>query len=647
MADYRAILEARRERRKQRRDPRKPDAAAQSEPTLGESAAVAQPRGGFGISPGGRGISAPRPGVDSQDSKGGDSSNLESWLKTGAKVGSKALQEFSRPAPSPSFDRGSSEPAFQEQRAGERQDFTGGAFPQVSAPGSFPNVQMPTMDINTPYSADMTFSMPDSSGGATATAGGMSGGVDANAVGSAVGGLLAMGLSGKQLADAINSGSTAGTISGGIGLTTGALVTAAQMGNAAAQTALAAAGPWLGVAAPVIVGVLGHLQQQEAQQAERFNALQMRDKLGWQQEQTGTANAQLSTVDPNDINPDKQQAYLDALGRMFQSSDFSGGLETGGIKVNESALENAGALAGAGPNPSATGDNQAQMNQLGKDILAGVPGSYQRMAYMLSKNPELVTPSWEVGGGKTRDVMEAQAGHDPYSSWYEHLPNTPAPYTEQREMFNDPFIAPNPELGDKYPRELLSSPYFAQQYWQERGVTPQQAFLYGAGQNANLAGANMQLPGIEGGFGGYDPTTLYGSLVAGGMPSLDPVQAPVEAASSGAMPGATPGAGAMDPGTAAGGAGKRAPQFITPEIDNRTEARGGKLGGQQGSVNDPGVPFGMAGKRGGMGVGGAPKRQEGGRPGGQAPFGGVAKQTMMPAQSGGVQARKQGQRGVV
>lgn len=133
---------------------------------------------------------------------------------------------------------------------------------------------------------------------------------------------------------------------------------------------------------------------------------------------------------------------------------------------------------------------------------------------------------------------------------------------------------------------------------------------------------SMSVPTFAG--GGLQPSTFgqTGGMTAG-MPNM-----------SGAISSGPATTGAIDPGVAAAGAGKRSPTFLTPELDNRAEAGAGKVGGQPGAAGDQGVPFGVAGKRGGMGIAPQP-RPGGGRPGGQAPFGGVPRSGLMPQANGG------------
>ncbi len=603
------------------------------------------------------------------------------------------------------FDRGASEPAFQSQRAGERADFTAPAPPTYfsSAEGSLGPITtgfQPEPSFNTEFlggleGGDMGGGFIPSSSGVGAgvgagselgspAAGGMNiggGAAAAPGIGAGVAGGLGGGLALYNLAKAIQGGSgsqLAGASLGTLASIPGAISAAAAAGvpgaAAAAQAvgaAMSGAAVPLAVLAPVIVGALGWWQQQEGKEAARGAALKARGTLGQAQNTVAEQGLQMGSLDPNQVDPSKTQDYINALGRMFQTQDPTSGvgqMRTAGIALSQSPMENAYQMAKAGPNPSATGDNQAQMNEYGQNILAGVPAEYQRMAYLLSQNPNLSLPSWEVGGQKTADVLKDQAmgmnvagqgGPAPdYSSWYEHIPGTPNPYTTIQENGQE-VILPNPELGGQYPKELLSSPYFAQQYWQNQGVSPQEAFLYGTAQQAQKFGGmgGYQLPGTP---GEYDPAAIYQSLVAQGMPSLDAQQAAMQQA-----PQATEQVGAITPGPAGSsgvpgaeavsGAGKLSPNFITPELDLRAEAvqGAGRLGGgAQGGRGAGTQPFGMGAPRtGGMQAGMPPRggMQPQGGAGGNSPFGGVPRQTMMPQPGGGVMQRRsnQGSRGAV
>lgn len=456
---------------------------------------------------------------------------------------------------------------------------------------------------------------------------GQLGGVGAGAVtgpgvgtqfGGALAGGLGAGLSLYDLAQAIQSGRGSALLGAGVNTVMavpGALAAAAQMGVPGAASALSSLGSTLGVGAavgdvagagvgtagasgagtvaagtagagvaagigaviaPVIIGVLGYMQQNEKIQAERFAARELRDKLGFSQEQVNRVVNDLTNVDPNKIDPSKLQQYINGLGMQFQTNE--GLPATGGIHVAGSPLEYAYRLSQAGANPSAedpTGaQNQAAANQYGKDMLSGTPSAYERLAYLMSQNPNLVPPSWEMGGGKTRDVQSAAQtyGGGPLSTWYEHLPNTPAPYTSggfETGQEGGPVPLPpipNPELGGQFSPEVLSSPYFAQEYWQKQGITPQMAFLYGAGQNARQAGVNI--PGLPGDVSGYDPKAVYDAMVKAGMPGLEP---------QAAAPTQT---GGVQSGEAGKAVGRLTPRNVVtggtalprPESDARTEA---------------------------------------------------------------------------
>lgn len=657
--DYKANRTARSEARKDRLK-RKAQGPASQEARDAGGEISASPRGGFGVSPGGRGLESrsvePQgPSTGEKVLKGGLSA-----AKSLAKPAGQLFDKLNAPTQTP-FDRGTSEEAFLTQREGERGDFSSALTQPATMDGeqlwgsgqplapSLPNVDL--------TAADTTFSMPASSGAGAGIAPGAStgpsgagagGGMEVGGAGAAAAALLGAGLSGKQLADAIKAGSAPGMVGGALGLSAAALTTAAAAGSAAAQTALASAGPWLGVAAPVIVGALGAWQQAEANSAQNEQGRKMRGLTAPGYEATAAQGGRLGGLDPNAAqDPATRQEYFNQLARMFQTQDPNSGLgamDTGHVNFAQSPLEYASAQANAGPNPSATGDNQAQMNEYGKSVMSGVPAQYQRMAYLLSQNPDLALPSWDIGDHKGGDIAKtladvraggAQTTDQTYNGWFEHLPGTPEPYTQQQSGFDAPFIGPNPALGGQFSEEVLKSPFFAEEYWKSQGVTPQQAFMYGSGQKANQAGANIPLPS-EGGFGAYDPNMLYQSLVKGGMQDLGPQQeAPA------AVGGAGGGAGALPGAEGVGGAGKLSPTFVTPELDLRAEAvQGtGKLGGgRPGEGKQEAKPFGMSG-RGGMGVGGGPR--------GNAPFGGAPRQTMMPQQGRGVQAGRKNQSGVV
>ena len=98
------------------------------------------------------------------------------------------------------------------------------------------------------------------------------------------------------------------------------------------------------------------------------------------------------------------------------------------------------------------------------------------------------------------------------------LPGTPDPRSLTTQ---DPsgLTIPTAE-GQPYGLDLLSSPDFASQYWQQQGVTGPEAFLYGTGQRMVDTGLNtVPLPGA-GDLSAYNPATLYQSLLAQGMPDL-------------------------------------------------------------------------------------------------------------------------------
>lgn len=201
---------------------------------------------------------------------------------------------------------------------------------------------------------------------------------------------------------------------------------------------------------------------------------------------------------------------------------------TGGITVNTSPLQNAFAYLNAGANPSATDpsglNNQASANQYGKSLLSAYPGLYERMAYELAQNPNLNIPTMESGGKKTADIQAAEqayGGTTPYDSWYGSLPGLPTPFVEGAPGGNYAQEV-NPAVSGFISRDVASSPFYAQEYWQQQGVTPAEAFLYGAGHIGNGAlSGQIPLPGITGNdYRAYDPATLYQSLLGGGMQNL-------------------------------------------------------------------------------------------------------------------------------
>jgi hypothetical protein len=144
-------------------------------------------------------------------------------------------------------------------------------------------------------------------------------------------------------------------------------------------------------------------------------------------------------------------------------------------------------------------------------------------------------------------------------------------------------------------------------------------------------------------------SAYWQQLMAGPQPAAPEAQSGMNVGSITPGPTGTPGAEAV------GGAGKLSPNFITPELDLRAEAvqGAGRLGGgAQGGRGAGAQPFGMGGGRTGGMEGGMPPRggmQPLGGAGGNSPFGGVPRQTMMPQPGGGVMQRRsnQGSRGAV
>jgi hypothetical protein len=167
-----------------------------------------------------------------------------------------------------------------------------------------------------------------------------------------------------------------------------------------------------------------------------------------------------------------------------------------------------------------------------------------------------------------------------YQGWYSQLPGLPQPFIERLEATGqegspyNSFIEANPALGGQYSKEVLGSPFFAQEYWQNQGITPQQAALYGYGQQAYGADRSIPLPGD---LSGYAPGNLYNYLVANGM---QPINEPAPMPSGGGMNVGGLNVGGPQQGVGNTQAGRIAPsnpitgmaQMPRPEVDARTEA---------------------------------------------------------------------------
>lgn len=585
----------------------------------------------------------------------GGPSDVERGVKTGLGALQKALKpagqlmdRFSQPG---TFDRGQSEGAFQQQRAGERQDF-GSALPaldQPTMPGVFSNFPNAGVPATTPLAPDTTFSMmPSSSGqiggiapGASAPTGGMGISTPSGWTGSAgqIGGVAAGGLgtalAAYNLAQAIQAGNPAGIAAGALGTATGAGATAAAAGSQTAGALMGAVAAPLAVAAPVIMAVMAYLSEDDRKNmVEKLRQMNMRNTASVYEGGVNQANdlqSQMQEILPV-LSPQGQQAFVNTASNLLAPSDQQSSKAMSPVPF--SALESIGRMR--------YGDS-AQQLMPGTDTTYGAnadiaakpyPELYKDLAYTLMKNPNLAMPSFnaEKTGDINSDIASLNgaggaAKPGDYQGYYSLLPGLPSPYVDQApgaaeiaQGNTTPSKVANPALGGQFSPEVLQSPFYAQEYWQSQGITPQMAMLYGLGMNVNNAKQDLA-PHMQDAQGletltpdfikqQYDPAALYQYLTTQG--GLSPVTS-----------GATAPAGASQTGDMSaggqnvGGAGKLSPTFATPELDRVAEiTSAGKRQGPGMQQQQPGRPFGMGqrpqpqggtfGQRGGMAVGQGP-----------------------------------------
>lgn len=302
------------------------------------------------------------------------------------------------------------------------------------------------------------------------------------------------------LGETAGAGGAAGAAGAEAGAAAGEAAAGAGAGAGGATSAgLAAAGPWLSVAAPVIIGLLGNMQANEAKAAMRQEGRTLRRQLGPAEEQAALGEQPLSQFDIGNagaMDPAMYEQFLQAAAPGFRSMDPTTAPATGGVNYPMGPLQNIANLANAN---DPTGASKAQAESL----FSGYPGAYERMVYSLMQDPNAAIPSPHTGGAQ---------------DWFSMLPGTPDPRTLTMQ---DPsgLTMPTAE-GQQYGMDLLSSPEFASQYWARQGVTGPEAFLYGTGQEMGATGlSKLGLPSAEN-LGGYNPADLYKSLLAQGMPDL-------------------------------------------------------------------------------------------------------------------------------
>lgn len=607
--------------------------------------------------PGGRPMGAPRPQSDDRgfSVEAGVKKGLGA-LQKGLKPAGQAIERLTTPDLG-TFNRGASEGAFQAQRGGERQDFTS---PASVAPVTGSNIwgsggalapSLPNFDVAAP---DTTFSMmPQSSGDLSAVApgasvpgtGGMSIGAPSGWTGGAgqIGGVAAAGLGGAlsayNLAQAIQAGNPMGIAQGALGTAAGVGATAAAAGYAPAAAVMSAVAAPLAVAGPILMAAAAYMGEEDRKNMmEKLRQVNMRNSASVYQ--GGTQQAADTAVNVRDIvsslSPQGQQAFLNTTEQLLSPSDQQKGSAMSPVPM--SALESIGQMRNTDAGPQQAPGTSGTYNDLG--TTAGKPFTelYKDLAYIMSQNPNLSIPSYDPQ--KSGDIESTIAtlhangvGGAPapgsYQGYYSLLPGLPEPYVSGGFDFSqeggpvaNPVI-PNPALNGQFSPEVLSSPFYAQEYWQSKGVTPQQAMLYGLGQNVNQAQTDLA-PHLQDEHGletmtpeylqqFYSPANLYQYLT--NQQGMSPVAAPPQpqAPSVGATePSATGNAG----GNALGGAGKLSPTFTTPEIDRVQQITGaGRLPGGSGQQQGAGGrPFGMSQPQGGMAVGQRPFGMQGGQP---------------------------------
>lgn len=620
----RDILEAQREARR-KRDQKPQDQQAPQAPgrTIAPPTVPSGVRsvGGFGVRP----MGPTQPGGPSGTER--DIKLALGALKTAAKPAGQLFDALNQPNLG-TFDRGAAEQAYQAQRAGERADFTSPMAPLNPAAFGAPNVGTAEVPLFNPSSAAGTdptaglygpgsitsggvSTMPSSAGelgitgpGSIEAPGGATGGFGVGApggwtggasqIGSTLGAGLGTALSAYNLAQAIQAGNPAGIATGALGTATGAGATAAAAGSQTAGAIMGAVAAPLAVAAPVIMAVMAYLSEDDRKNmVEKLRQVNMRNSASAYE---GGVNQAQSTADAvrdvvSGLSPQGQQLFMNTAEHLLTPSDQQSSKAMSPVPF--SPLESIGMLR-----RSDVPDNQTLGTAAGKPFTE----LYKDLAYVMSQNPNLSIPSFAPE--KTRDInsdiasLHGEGGAakpGDYQGYYNLLPGLPPGMVQQLEATGqegNPYTisyVPNPELGGQFSPEVLQSPFYAQEYWQSKGVTPQEAMLYGLGQNVNNAQADLA-PHWQGQYGletvtpeqlaqYYTPGALYNYLTTQG--GLSPVQAPVAGPS--AAPAAAP--VAEQSGEAGKAVGRLQPAnpltgtvgLPRPEAEARTEAVFGKL----------------------------------------------------------------------